>query len=84
MPATPVAAADAVKLFKNVKVQEARKVQVTDKEGKVGEAFETKMVDLAAEHVLSAYDNGAGTTIVTIDGRRHQADGRVKAAKAAD
>ena len=76
MGSKTIEAADAVKLFdkQSIEVQEAKPVQKVGDDGKVRPAFDTKMKPLAAKHVLSArqYDDGK-ITIVTIDGRRHEA-----------
>ena len=76
---TSISAAAAVKLFKNVQVQTADKKTVADKEtGKVREVFDTKMVDLAPAHVLNAYEDERGTTVITIDGQKLQTAARGK------
>ncbi|MGQ0545549.1 MAG: hypothetical protein ACT4P3_09490 [Betaproteobacteria bacterium] len=69
-----IRAADAVKLFRNVKVQIATPVTVKGEDGKERPGFKTEDVALAAEHVLSArrYEDGR-VAIVTIDGRKHEA-----------
>lgn len=78
MQATPINAADALKLFARagIKVQEAKPVK-KEVDGRVRTVMETKDVPLAEEHILGArrYANGL-VTITTIDGQRHEARGR--------
>lgn len=76
MAKTKISATEALKAFKgkSIEVQEARFVKKTDDAGKVREVADVKMAPLAEKHVLDAaqYDDGR-VTIVTIDGRRHEA-----------
>lgn len=76
MAKTSLEPAEALKLFarQGIKVQEATRVKVKDKEtGKERSAFETKDAQLTEAHIIGAaqYDDGRAT-IVTIDGKRHE------------
>lgn len=76
-----VAAAAAVALFRDQKitVQEATPIKVKGDDGKIRDAFETKMVSLKPAHVLAAKQYEDGTvTVVTLDGQRYS----VKSSKA--
>lgn len=76
MAKTKISAAEALKAFKgkSVEVQEARPAKTKGDDGKERQGFETKMATLAEKHVLDAAQHDDGrVTIVTIDGRRHEA-----------
>jgi hypothetical protein len=69
-------AADALKLFgkTDIQVQEAKPVKLKGDDGKERPGFKTEMKPLAEKHILSAKEHDDGrVTIVTIDGRRHEA-----------
>lgn len=78
-------AAEALKLFtkQTISVQTATPVKVRGEDGKERPSFKTKDEPLAAEHVISAKDYGDRVTITTIDGRRHEATRKGKAAEVA-
>ena len=78
MASTPMAAADAAKLFRNVTVQTATAVTVKDeKTGKTRSAFKTDTVALKAEHILAARRAEDGTvSITTVDGKKYSAAGK--------
>lgn len=63
-----------VKAFRGrpIKVQEATPVKRKGEDGKERPGFETALVALAPEHILSAKNWGHKLTITTIDGRRHE------------
>lgn len=71
-----IAAAEALKVFgkMDIQVQEAMPAKLKGEDGKERPGFKTQMKPLAEKHVLSAakYDDGH-VSIVTIDGRRHEA-----------
>ncbi len=73
---TEISAAEALKTFKGkaIEVQEARAVTLKGEDGKERPGFKTEMKPISEKHVLAAasYDDGR-VTIVTIDGRRHEA-----------
>jgi hypothetical protein len=69
-----ISAAEAIKFFgKNITVQTATPVTIRGKDGKERPGYKTADAPLAEQHVLAARDYGASVTIVTIDGRRHEA-----------
>ena len=70
----PIAAKEALKFFKNsIEVQTATPVRTKGEDSIERPGFKSKMERLAEEHVLSARDYGDRVTIVTLDGRRHEA-----------
>jgi len=84
MPDTTITAAEAVKHFSKAEIA----VQVVKTDGKSGTPLRneaghivTEMKPLAAAHVIAARDLGDSVSIVTIDGRKHQAAKSDKAAK---
>jgi len=76
MGSKTIKAADAIKLFgkQDIQVQEAKPAKLKGEDGKERPGFKADMKPLAEKHILSAkeYDDGK-VTIVTIDGRRHEA-----------
>ena len=79
MASKELAAAEALKHFKGrgIKVQTATPAKVRGDDGKVRESFKAGEADLAEAHVIGArkYDDGR-VRIVTIDGKRHEAQAR--------
>ena len=77
-----IRAAEAIKAFKGqkIEVQEARPVKVKGEDGKVREAFDTKVATLTEKHILSGkrYEDGR-ITITTIDGQKYEAGAAVEA-----
>jgi hypothetical protein len=73
---TEISAAEAFKAFKGrgVKVRTAKAVTVKGEDGKERPGYETEEAALAESHIIGAaqYDDGR-VTIVTLDGRRHEA-----------
>lgn len=68
-----------------ISVQTARTVKKTGEDGRERQVFVTEDKPLAAEHVLSAKQwNDGKVTVTTIDGRRHEAKGKLPAPKDAD
>ena len=70
-----ISATEAIKAFakSGIKVQEAKAVTLKGEDGKERPGFKTDDVPLREAHILSAADYGDRITIVTIDGRRHEA-----------
>ncbi len=75
MAGSKITAAEAMKFFKggDIAVQTARQVKVKGEDGVTRPAFETKNRPLAEDLILSAVDYGDRVSIVTIDGKRHEA-----------
>lgn len=75
MAATKISAAEAMKFFKDAKIEvrRVRSVKVKGDDGGERMANEAKLVPLSADGILSAADHGERVVIVTTDGKRHEA-----------